>query len=142
VTDRKSTSGYAFFLNGAPISSASRKQQTVALSTAEAEYVALAAATQEALWLRALLEELGLHQEQPTLLLQDNQSAIAIAKNPEFHARTKHIDIRHHFVRDAVEDKMIHLKFCPTEEMVADALTKPLPKTSFQELRARLGVHS
>jgi hypothetical protein len=142
LSDRKSTSGYAFFFNGALVSAASRKQTTVALSTAEAEYVALAAATQEALWLRSLLGELGFAQEKPTLVLQDNQSAMAIAKNPEMHARTKHIDIRHHFVRDCVENKQIYLEFCPSEKMVADILTKPLTKAVFQELREQLGVCS
>jgi hypothetical protein len=138
--DRKSTSGYSFFLGGSPVSSSSRKQQTVSLSSTEAEYIALSSATQECLWLRSILTELGFPQEKSCKILLDNQSALAVAKNPELHSRTKHIDIKHHFVRDCVENNIIQVEYCPSREMVADILTKPLPKHHFQELRTRLGV--
>ena len=71
-------------------------------------------------------------QKHPITVFEDNQSCISLAKNPTFHARTKHIDIRHHFVREAVENELIELVYCPTEEMIADILTKPLAKAQFE----------
>ena len=141
--DRKSTSGFAFFVNGALVSSKSKKQQTVALSTAEAEYLALSMAVQEAIWLQSLLHELGVHKvKSSALIMQDNQSTVAIATNPEAYDRTKRIDIRHHFVRDCVDSGLIQLQYCPSKQMVADILTKPLTQVRFEELRAKLGVCS
>ena len=102
VSDRRSTSGYIFMLGGGAISWSSRKQKCVALSTAEAEYVALAGAAQECIWLRQLIAELEGSSQSPMLLYEDNQAAIAMTKNPQFHGRAKHIDIRHHFVREQV----------------------------------------
>ena len=90
-----------FLLGGAAITWSSKKQNSVALSTVEAEYMALSVATQEAIWLRQL-EELGMKDAGPTLIYEDNQGAISMAKNPVFHKRTKHIQIRYHFVREAV----------------------------------------
>ena len=98
--DRHSTSGNVFMLASGSISWSSRKQAVVALSTAEAEYIALSSATQEIMWLRRLLTDLHSKPYGPTELKEDNQGAIAIAKNPVTHNRTKHIDIRHHFVRE------------------------------------------
>ena len=100
TSDRKSTSGYIFVLSGGPVSWSSKKKKCVALSTAEAEYVALSEAAQECLWLRQLELELECPPEDPTLIFEDDQSAIAMAKNPQFHGRAKHIDIRHYFVRE------------------------------------------
>ena len=105
--DRKSTSGYLFPLAGGPVSWRSKKQDTVALLTAEAEYMALSSAAQESVRMRRLNSELDNPPEGPTTNLEDNQSAIAMAKNPQFHGRAKHIDIRHHFVRKQVEDGTI-----------------------------------
>ena len=98
TSDRNSTSGYIFMFSGGPISWSSKKQKCVALSTAQAEYVALSGAAQEWLWLRQLEVELGYSPEGPTLIFEDIQSTIAMAKNPQFHGRAKHINIRHHFV--------------------------------------------
>ena len=95
-SDRKSTSGYIFMFSDGPISWSSKKQKCIALSTAEAEYVALSEAALECLWLRPLEVELGCLPEGPTLMFEDNQSTIAMAKNPQFHGRAKHIDIRYH----------------------------------------------
>ena len=117
----------------------SKRQPVVALSTSEAEYIALSSATQEAVWLRRLLSELGAPVSSVTMM-EDNQGAIALAKNPIAHARTKHIDIRYHYIREAVQDGLVELQYCPTKEMVADLLTKPLPKESFQRLRTSLGL--
>lgn len=115
-------------MTGGPISWYSKKQAIVALSTSEAEYVALSATTQEAVWLGGLLSDLQVTLSEPTVLMEDNQGAIAIARNPTAHARTKHIDIRYHFVCEAMQKGTINLCYCPTKEMIADLLTKPLPR--------------
>ena len=140
VDDRHSTSGNVFLLAKGAVSWLSKKQATVALSTAEAEYVALSAATQEAIWLRRLLTDVGEPLEDPIVINEDNQGAIAMAKNPVGHARTKHIDIRYHFVREGVQNGAIILKYVATGEMIADILTKPLPRHSFEKLVLELGM--
>ncbi|KAG3230733.1 hypothetical protein PI124_g24169 [Phytophthora idaei] len=112
VETRRSTSGYAFMVNGGCISWRSKKQRTVALSSTEAEYMALTEAAQEAIWLKAFLCELGeMKSDDPVNIYEDNQGSIALAKNPEFHKRTKHIDIRYHFVRERVEDGQVVLQY-------------------------------
>ena len=139
--DRHSTSGNAFLLAGGAISWLSQKQQTVALSTCEAEYMALAVAAQEAIWLRRLLKDLQLiDTEEPTEILEDNQGAIAMSKNPVGHKRTKHIDIKHHFIRETIQAGTIVLTYCPTKDMVADTFTKALPRDQFEMLRRELGL--
>lgn len=140
VNDRKSTSGYIFLKSGAAITWSSRKQSCVALSTAEAEYVALSSATQEAVWLRQLISELVASSDEPTVIYEDNQSAIAISKNPKYHGRTKHIDIKFHYVRDQVAHKSVKLMYCPSENMVADLFTKGLAENQFVKLRILAGV--
>lgn len=139
LDDRHSTTGNLFLLAGGAVSWKSKKQAVVALSTSEAEYVALSSATQEAIWLGRMLTELGMSQECVTLM-EDNQGAIALAKNPIAHARTKHIDIRYHYIREALQSRLIDLQYCPTSEMNADLLTKPLPKGPFVKLRLALGM--
>ena len=141
---RKSTSGYVFMLNNGPISWCSKRQTTVALSSTEAEYMALTLAAKEATWLRLLMTELGLMTSDdgsPTInvlrgegtiaLKGDNQSAIALANNPVLHSRTKHIDIQHHFIRNEVLEGRIDLTYVLTEDMFADRLTKPLTHVKF-----------
>ena len=135
---RKSITGYIFKLGGGVITWRARKQPTVALSTAEAEYMSLSEATQEAIYLRQLLNELGYRQTEPTIIYIDNQSAIKIAENPVQHQRTKHIDIKHHFIRSSVEKKDIVLQYLPTNEMPADILTKSLPGPQFNKLKATI----
>ena len=127
-------------MSGAATSWKSRKQTCVALSTAEAEYVALAGATQEATWMRQLLQDLHHEQTEPTVIREDNQSAIAIAQQPNSHSKMKHIDIRYHFVREKVQDNTIELRYCPTNEMIADILTKGLTYDKFSRLRELSGV--
>ena len=112
VKDRHSTSGNVFLLGGGAITWSSRKQSSVALSTLEAEHMALSIATQEAIWLRQLQEELGVTESGPTLIYEDNQGAISMAKNPVFHKRTKHVQIRYHFVCEAVKQRTIALEYC------------------------------
>ena len=138
--DRKSTSGYVTILSNAAITWKSKKQTVVALSTAEAEYVALSAATQEVCWMRKLLDDLGEQCSKPTVIMEDNQSAIAIAGNPSNHNRTKHIDIKYHYTRQAIRDDIISLTYCPSSDMIADILTKPLHAETFKRLRDRLGL--
>jgi hypothetical protein len=140
VNDRKSTSGYTFKLAGATVSWSSKKQTCVALSSTEAEYISRAHAAKEAIWLRQLLSELGIDTSSPTVLHVDNQSAIAIAKNPEFHDRTKHIDVRYHFLRQVVEDRTVELCYTPTGGQVANALTKGLPPVLFNKFWDAMGV--
>ena len=126
VQDRRSSSGNVFLLGGGAITWSSRKQSSVALSTVEAEYMALSVAMQEAVWLRQLQEELGVTEAGHRLIFEDNQGAISMAKNPVFHKRTKHVQIRYHFVREAVEQGTITLEYCRTDEMMADSFTKLL----------------
>ncbi|CAM8958294.1 unnamed protein product [Rhodiola kirilowii] len=140
VETRKSTSGYAFYLGDGVISWSSKKQQVVALSTAEAEYIAVTTAACQAVWLRRILEDLKHKQEGPTKIMCDNKSAIALAKNPVFHGRSKHIGIIYHYIRELVKDGEIELEFCKTDEQVADIFTKDLSSDKFELFRYMLGV--
>ena len=142
LDDRHSSTRNVFLMAGGAISWMSKKQAIVALSTSEAEYVALSSATQEAVWLRRLLVDLRTAPKEPTVLMEDNQGAIAIARNPISHARTKHIDIRYHYVYEALQEGTIDLFYCPTEEMVADLLTKPLLRGPFEKLRLAMGMNT
>jgi hypothetical protein len=130
--DRKSTSGYLITLAGGPISWRSKKQQVVALSTAEAEYVAMTEACQEVVYLRPLLKELDEEQKGPTLVYQDNQASIVISKDLCFHKRTKHIDIKYHYVRELVQKQIVQPVYIPTTDMKADMFTKPLSRDKFE----------
>ena len=129
INTRRSTSGYAFQLGNSTITWSCRKQATVAKSSTEAEYVALSMATQEAVWLRRLLHDIGVDIQLPTTIFEDNQGAIDLSKNPKHHNGTKHIDICHHFVRERVASKEVAVSYCPTDEMTADVLTKGLHAT-------------
>ena len=114
VDTRPSTSGYVFMVANGVVSWSSKKQSTVAKSTTEAEYVALGQAPQEAIWLRRLLCDLGSKADGPTLINEDNQGAIEIARNPKFHNRTKHIDTTFHFIREKIVSKEIKVEYCST----------------------------
>ncbi|KAI5328650.1 hypothetical protein L3X38_028047 [Prunus dulcis] len=136
--DMKSTSGYAFSFGSGAFSWASVKQHSVALLTAEAEYVSAAEATSEAIWLRFVLEDFGEEQTTATTVFCDNTSAIAMSKNPVFHQRSKHIRRKFHFIRDAIQNGEIDLVYCKGEEQIADIFTKALPKDRFSYLRSQL----
>eukprot|EP00253_Pinus_taeda_P010042 PITA_10042 len=140
VDDRKSTSDYVFHMGSGAISWASKKQPIVALSTAEAEYVAATVATCQAVWMRRMLRSLCQEQTKGTVIFCDNSSTIALSKNSVFHKRTKHIDTRFHYIRLLVNNGEIVLKHCKTQEQVADILTKPLGQKSFEFLRKCLGM--
>jgi hypothetical protein len=138
LDERKSTTGYIIMINNCIVSWVSQKQKTVALSTAEAEYMAISAGVQEIKWIRQLLEELSFKQQQPSILISDNQAAIAISENDVHHHRTKHIDIRHHFIRDSIKQKEIQVKWIQSEQQLADVLTKGLAKNKFIQLRNQI----
>ena len=141
---RRSTSGYIFNVGSGAISWQSKRQPTVALSTCEAEYIGQTQATKEAIWLRNLLQELNpdSHWAQMVVLYGDNQGAIALSKNPENHARTKHMAIQTAFVREQVAEGNISIEYTPTEQQMADGLTKALPKDKFIAFRSALGLES
>ena len=139
VNDR-STSGNVFTLGSGAISWSSKKQAIMALSSSEAENMAAASSACQALWLRRLLEDLCQPQKRGTNIMCDNQAAIAMTKNPIFHGRTKHIDIRHHFIRDLVAKGLMELKYCNTHEQVANIFTKSLPYNKHFYFRSLLGV--
>ena len=141
VDTRRSTSSYVFQIGSGTVSWSSRKQQTVAKSSTEAEYVALSSATQEAVWPRCLMKDLGKQMDASTTIYEDNQGTIELAKNAKFHNRTKHIDICHHFVRERVASHEIRVIYCPTEDMIADIMTKGFAKPTLEKLRDLLAVH-
>ena len=118
----------------------SKKQVSVATSSVKAEYVASANATKEAVWLRTLLKKVGYPQSQATIVHADNQGAIALAQNPIFHSRAKHIDIRFHFIQEHIKKNEIKLQYISTHQMVADILTKVLPYEAFKRFCEALGV--
>jgi len=139
IDGRRSTTGFIFTLNGGPISWVSKRQSTVATSTAEAEYVAAAMATKEALWLRKLLLSLGVDGG-AVPMGEDNQSCLALVNNPEATGRTKHVDVAYHKVRHYQTRGDVAFYFLPSAEMPADGLTKPLTSPAFTAFRAAVGV--
>ena len=136
VDTRRSTSGFIFMLAGAAISWQSRAQATVALSSTEAEYIALAGAAQEAIWLLQVLREFKFMITAPVLIYEDNQSTIKLVDNPVFHKRSKHVDIKYHFIRELVENRTLQIQYVSTKDNIADIFTKPLSFSSFTALRA------
>jgi hypothetical protein len=138
--DRKSTTGMVFFLGSSAVTWASKKQKSVALSSCEAEYVAAAIGACQGVWLRGLLGELLGDAPLKTKLLVDNISAIALSKNPVHHDRTKHIDVRYHFLRECIEDGRVEIDHVSTDGQLTDILTKALGRVKFIEMRLRLGV--
>lgn len=139
-SDRKSNSGYVFIFNGGVISWMCRKQGCVALSSTEAEFMALSEACQEAIWLRKVLLDLNQAVDSATLIHEDNQSCLKLIMGEKLSNRTKHIDTKKHFVRDHIDKGDIECKYCPTEEMIADLFTKPLSGPRFEKLRAMCGL--
>ncbi|XP_074271684.1 secreted RxLR effector protein 161-like [Silene latifolia] len=142
LDESKSTSGYAFILGGGAISWCSKKQDCIALSTMEAEYVVVSLVVQEAMWLRCFLRDLKLTPkvDEPVEMFCDNTAAIQFAQDPKFHKKTKHIKRRYHFVRDAIKNKEIAIKYISTNKMIADPLTKPIARDVFRAHVRSLGL--
>ncbi|PWA38442.1 gag-pol polyprotein [Artemisia annua] len=136
----KGTTGVVFYFGESPITWCTQKQPTVALSSCESEFMAATAAACQALWLKRLLSELTGLEERRITLRVDNVSAIALVKNPVFHGRTKHIDIRYHFIRECVENGHINVEHVSGELQRADILTKALPRLKFTTMRQMLRV--
>lgn len=140
LDDRKSTSGYLFMLSSGAVCWSSKKQPVVTLSTTEAEFIAAASCACHATWLRRIMKELGQAQQDSTTVFCDNSSTIKLSKNPVMHGRSKHIDVRFHFLREMTKNKIVQLVHCNTQEQVADILTKPLKTDVFLKMRGLMGV--
>jgi hypothetical protein len=138
LDSRKSTSGYVFKPCGGPVSSKSKGQKMVVLSSTEAEYVAGSKAAQDAVHLRQILADLGFAQDSPTVLYEDNEGCIALAQNPGNRDRTRHIDIQYHDLRGRVANGTVRLVPCATGNMVADLFTKALPAPTHMKQCAEL----
>ncbi|XP_065623228.1 secreted RxLR effector protein 161-like [Quercus suber] len=139
IDDRKSTSGGCFYLGNNLISWMSKKQNSVSLSTTEAEYIAAGSCCAQLLWMRKLLHDYGISQDTMCVFC-DNTSAINLSKNPVQHSKSKHIEIRYHFIRDLAEDKTVCLEFINTDNQKADIFTKPLDGPRFESLHKTIGV--
>lgn len=141
IDDRRSCSGYVVKLSNAAICWMSKRQPIVALSSTEAEYIALSSTACELVWLKQLADELYRDIAKTITVCCDNQSTIKLALSDAYRPRSKHIDVRHHYIRELVEAKVIHMKYVPTTENAADALTKPVPAQKTDYCNAAMGMH-
>jgi len=140
VDDRKSTSGGEFYIGSRLLSWFSKKQSSIALSTAEAKYVAAASCCTQLLWMMQTLQDIQITCTPPISILCDNTSAINISKNPVMHSKTKQIPTKYHFLCEQVLEQKVKLEYVPSKEQVVDIFTKPLPREIFEYLRQKLGV--
>ncbi|XP_036346805.1 secreted RxLR effector protein 161-like [Rhagoletis pomonella] len=140
ASDRKSYSGCVFVAAGGVFSWESKKQSVVALSSTEAEYIALSSAAKEASYISKLLREMGFGQDGPMILNNDNLSSQCLVKNPTYHARSKHIDIKYHHIRQMYNNNEIDLNYIPTDKMMSDILTKNLQKTKHVKFTNEMGI--
>jgi histone deacetylase 1/2 len=140
IEDRRSTGGFAIFIGPSLVSWIARKQDSVSRSSTEAEYKALANATTELIWVEALLRELGVRLYQKSCLWCDNLGATYLSANPVFHARTKHIEIDYHFVRERVAQNRLDIRFISTKDQIADGFTKALPVKNLDEFKRNLNL--
>ena len=139
LTTRKSTTGFVFMFNGGPVSWASRRQRSIALSTTDAEFFAVSEGAREAIWLKRLLQEIGIKVNKVPIRC-DNKCAIQLVYNPENHQRTKHIDVKYFYVREQQEKGVLDISYIHTDEQIADIFTKPLLRPRFEKLRDLIGV--
>ena len=137
---RRSTSGFVFLMAGGPVSWSSKRQATVALSTVEAEYVAMSRCAQQLVWMHSWLDEVQIEYSLPGVIRGDNRGAIALTKNTWDHGKIKHIDIRHHYIRELLKLGNIVMEQVPSSDNLADLLTKPLPRDHHHRLLAALNV--
>lgn len=142
IDDGRSTHGHVFYLDESPITWCSQKQEIVALSSCEAEFMAATEAAKQAVWLQELLSEVVGRDIVKVAIRVDNKSAIALTKNPVFHGRSKHIHRRFHFIRECVESEQIEVEHIPGTEQKADILTKSLGRLKFKEMRSLIGVQN
>lgn len=142
IDDRRSMAGCCVFLDNTLISWSSKKQKVVSRSSSESEYRSLADGAAEIKWLYSLLFELGLFLKQPSIIWCDNLSAKALAANPVQHARSKHIEIDVHFIRDMVLSNFVNVRYIPSNQQIADCFTKALTYPSFSAFRGKLGLLS
>lgn len=138
--DRRSTTGYTFILSGSSIAWATQKQRTIALSSTEAEYMALTECSKHAQWTISLLKQLSFEVDLPIDIFCDSEGARSIASNNVDHKRTKHIDIKHHYIREKINEGTINVNEVNSKDNLADILTKALPRDSHQTLTSRMGL--
>lgn len=141
LDDGRSVTGHIFYLGKSPITWCSQKQDTVALSSSEAEFMAATEAARQAIWLQDLLGEITGQLYNKTTICIDNRSAIALSRNPIFHGRSKHIHSRYHFIRECVERGLLEVEHVPGNEQAADILTKTLGRIKYKEMSDLMGVH-
>jgi hypothetical protein len=127
-------------MGSAAVSWNCKKQATIATSTVEAEYISAWEATCEIVWLRRILQDLGISQTEATSLFIDSQSAIKLSKNPVFHSKTKHVDTKYHHIRSLIAKDVIKPIYCPSEDQISDIFTKPLGRIKFTKFRDELGI--
>ncbi len=137
---KRSTSGYIFTMAGGPVTWSSKRQATVALSTVEAEYVAMSRCAQQMVWMQAWLDEVDIEHSIPGLIKGDSRGAIALTKNTRDHGKVKHIDIRHHYIRDLVKSGVISIERIPSTDNPADLFTKPLARDHHHRFLQMLNV--
>ena len=140
IDDKRRTSGGALFLGRRLFTWTSKKKSCTSQSIAEAEYVTAAINYTNIVWIKHLLKGMKGEITKPVILYYDNTSAINISKNHVMHAKTKHIAIKYHYVRERVEDKQVKMEYIHSKEQISDIFTKPLPKDDFEYLRSKLGV--
>jgi hypothetical protein len=139
-TTYRSNSGYIFYYNGSTLSWACRKQSSIALSSTEAEYIAISEAVQEAMWLKSLFSDFGQELDLPIIIYEDNQSCLKLLENERINTRTKHIGVKYQFSRQAKLSGDVDFIYCPTDMMIADFLTKPLQAAKLKQLRELAGL--
>jgi hypothetical protein len=142
INTRRNTNGYVFRLNNGPISWCSQRQKSVSLSTTEAEFVAACNATKHAIWSNSLLKEMNFAKDNSIPIYSDNQSAIKLIHNPEFHKRSKHIDVQYHFIREKQSDGLVNFSYIDSNNQLADIFTKALPFDKFARFRSQIGLEA